>query len=93
MPRNSDIDATAEQVTTTSTPVSYGTTLKADAANTDVVYVGYANTVTAKTAATTDGYPLAAGEEYFVPRCKADDVNKIWVIAGAANQQLFWDYA
>jgi hypothetical protein len=59
-----------------------GVRLKADADNTDVIYVGFHSSVLS-----TTGWALAAGDELPVP---VDDPTKLWVIAGAASQTLYW---
>ncbi len=73
-----------------------GVQIKAAHANTGQVYVGLANTVTANSAAATDGYELSAGEEVFIPAAAlADsaltiDAANIYVIASAASQKVFF---
>lgn len=95
MPSNLDIDATAERLlpddTFTSAP--YGVRIKAGAGNsTNIVYVGFANTVTAGTAAATDGYPLAVNQEWDIPPnlIPDGDASNIWVIGSAANLTAFY---
>ena len=67
-------------------PVQKGVQIKADAANTDILYVGKKG-VTAKSADVSDGIPLAAGEGIFIP---IKDVTKIYIIADAAAQEVYW---
>lgn len=83
---NRDIDATAEQITTTSVVPKFGVLVKADAANTGILYLGNSD-VTAGTTAATDGMPLSAGESVLI---KIDNVNKIYAIGSAANQIAYW---
>ena len=61
-----------------------GVGLKAGSANAGTIYIGPAD-VTAGTNAATDGWPLAAGEEVFLPLA---DPKSIHAIASAASQQL-----
>lgn len=75
----------ATQITNTPFACKRGVGLKAAAANTGTIYVGPAG-VTAGGTAATDGWPLAAGEEIFLP---LDDPRILYAIASAANQQLF----
>jgi hypothetical protein len=65
-------------------PCKRGVGLKADPSNSGTIYVGPSD-VTAGTTAATDGWPLAAGEELFLP---LDDPRALYAIATAANQQL-----
>jgi hypothetical protein len=84
--RKSSVGTSAVQVASTSYRAAKGVQIKADAANSAVVYVGNSD-LTADTADATDGFPLAAGEGLFVP---VDDVNKIYVRGGASGQKVFW---
>lgn len=77
---NSDIDAAPEQLTETDTPLQVGVTLRADLGNTDVVYI-----IASASGTTANGYPLEAGDERFIP---IDNLNKVWLIGGAANQSV-----
>lgn len=77
---NADVDASAEQLTTVSTPLQVGVTLRADLANTDIVYI-----ISSAAGTISTGYPLEAGDERFIP---IDDLNKVWLIGGAANQSV-----
>lgn len=78
---NTDIDATAEQLIATATPLMAGGTVRALSGNTDNVYVGFSSAVTASGAAV--GHLLDAGESIYI---EIDDASKIWAIGGAANQ-------
>jgi len=82
----SSISTTALQITATSTKCVFGVSIKADADNTGIVYVGPKG-VTAGSADATDGYKLKAGEEVFV---QIDDPSKVYVIASAAAQKVWW---
>lgn len=82
------ITASATQLSNAAKTPSYGFTIKADPANTQTVYFGYTNTVTAKTAAATDGMPLAAGEAYYIPLAAANDVNQVWLISASGTQTV-----
>lgn len=79
--KNADIDNAAEALSTSSIGCTNGVLVKADAANAGTVYVG------PEGVAEADGYPLAAGEEVFVP---VDDVAKVYVIASEADQAAAW---
>jgi hypothetical protein len=83
---NRDIDTSAEQITSTSFACKFGVTLKADAANTGILYIGNSD-VTAGTTAATDGIPLAAGESITLP---VTNSNIPYAIASANNQVIYW---
>ena len=83
---NLDIDTTAEQITTTSFAVKRGVAVKADAANSGIVYIGNSD-VTAGTTAGTDGIPLSAGESV---EMEVDNPNKLYAIASANDQKVYW---
>lgn len=63
-----------------------GVQLRAGEANTALVYVGGPD-VTAGSTPATDGFPLAAGEALFVP---IDRIDKLYVVAEAADQDVYW---
>jgi hypothetical protein len=73
------VGTTAVQLTAASTPVKTHPIVKAPAANSGVVYVGNSDAVSP-----TTGMPLSAGDFMPVP---VDDLNKIWLIASAADQK------
>jgi hypothetical protein len=76
--QNTDVDAAAEQLVATATPLMAGITVKALATNTtNIIWVGFSSAVSA-----TTGYPLAGGESVFI---EIDDASKVWVFGGAAN--------
>ena len=83
---NLDIDTVAEQMTATSVTCKIGVNVIADAANDGIIYVGNSD-VTAGTVATTDGYPLSAGDAVFMP---VSNPNKIYCIGSAVNQKIYW---
>lgn len=76
-------------VTNTATRCAKGVQIKAASGNAGVVYIGKSD-VTANTATATDGYPLSAGEEVFVP---TDDAADVFAIASEASQGVFFLYA
>lgn len=80
------IGTSESQVTATAVPVLKGIQLKADAANTGIIYVGKSG-VTDASADGTDGFPLSAGDGLFLP---LDDVSLVYAIASAAAQELYW---
>jgi len=77
---------TAAKVTTRSYELHAGCAIKAAAGNTGTVFVGFRSTLTAGTAASTDGYPLAAGEEF--PFAVADP-SELYQVADAASQDIY----
>lgn len=83
---NLDIDTAAEQITSTSFACKFGLTLKADATNTGILYIGNSD-VTAGSTAATDGIPLAAGESITIP---VTNSNIPYAIASANNQKIYW---
>lgn len=84
--RLSSIGTSAVQLISTTTGCNQGVTIKADANNAGVVYIGR-STVTANSADGTDGFPLAAGEEIFIP---CEDVSYLYAIASTTAQKIFW---
>lgn len=83
---NRDIDTAAEQITATSFACKFGVTLKADAANTGILYIGNSD-VTAGTTAATDGFPLSPGESLTL---EVTNSNIPYAIASANNQVVYW---
>jgi hypothetical protein len=63
-------------------PAVKGLKIKADAANSNAIYVGHDSNVDA-----TNGYPLAAGEEVTV---EVDSLDKVFLVGGAAAQGYAW---
>lgn len=84
--RNGDVDTVAEVLTTQRPRLSRGVQLKAANSNTAVIFVGNSD-VTAGTQESTDGFPLEPGEALFLP---VDSPHKVYLIASAANQGLYW---
>lgn len=74
------VGVTALRLITAATPVRSLTTVKADPANTGVVYL-----ITSGAGTIATGYPLAAGDVVIVD---IDDLNKLWFIASVASQKL-----
>lgn len=83
---NRDIDTSAEQITSTSFACKFGVTLKADIANTGILYIGNSD-VTAGTTAATDGFPLSPGESLTL---EVTNSNIPYAIASANNQVIYW---
>ena len=84
--RKSSIGTSQVQLTTTTRDLSRGVQIKAAAANTGTVYVGNTG-VTVDADDGTDGFPLAAGEGLLV---QVDDPTKVYLIASAAGQKVFF---
>ena len=78
--QNTDIDATAEQLTATSYPATRGVLLYAPSTNSGSVFVGNSSAVL-----TTTGIRIEAGKSLLV---KVNNANLIFVIGSAANQAL-----
>jgi len=80
---------TASALTSSPTPLDYGVTLKADAANSGKVHIGFSGSITTGTASSA-GFQLSAGEGYYITKnaCKGDAAN-IFLIASATTQNLF----
>lgn len=71
----SDIDTTPARLSSDTTKVvNNGIQLLADSTNTDVIYVGYNDTMTAGTADATDGFPIVAGAAIFLPCRHLSDI-------------------
>ena len=83
---NLDIDTAAEQITATSFAAKKGVVVKADLANSGIIYIGNSDVTDGDTAA-TDGIPLSAGESLFV---EVDNPNKLYAIGSAVNQKVYW---
>ena len=84
------IGTTAVQLTTVvlgeTVFLKRGVLIKAASTNTGVVYIGHTN-VTANSADLTDGMPVAAGESVTI---EIDEPSKLYVIASAAGQKVYW---
>jgi hypothetical protein len=83
---NLDIDTAAEQITGTSYPATVGVLFRADADNSGVIYLGNSD-VTAGTTASTDGFPLSAGDGVFL---QISNANLVYGIGSAVNQKIFF---
>jgi hypothetical protein len=79
--QNTDIDTTAEQLTTTSTPCRR-VRVKALASNAGTIYVGDDSSVS-----TTNGYELSAKDDV---KIWIDNVSKIYVVASQVDQKACW---
>jgi len=83
----SAVGAVAVQMTDNSTGTENGVLIKAASTNDGLVYVGDNNGVTAGDTDATDGFELTARESIVVP---IDKPSKIWLIASAAGQKVYW---
>ena len=83
---NLDIDATAEQITSTSFAAKKGVLLKAGIDNSGIIYIGNSD-VTAGGTASTDGMPLSAGESIEI---EVDNPNKLYAIGSTIDQKIYW---
>ncbi len=83
-------DGTAAALGASSITCTTGFLLVANPANSGVVYIGYANTITAGSDALS-GIPLAAGASVFIPKAKAATAAAIYGIGSAASQKCHCD--
>jgi hypothetical protein len=83
---NLSVGTTAVRLTTTDFKCIKGVLVRAPSTNTGNVYVGKSD-VTAGTNANTDGMLLEPGDAVFI---EVDNPNKVYVIASAAGQKVFW---
>jgi hypothetical protein len=86
------VGATAVQLTNVSSEMVKGLLLRAPGSadptpNTHTIWVGTNENVTADSHAETGGMPIIPGAALTIP---AQDANDIWVIAGAAAQDIAW---
>lgn len=77
---NTDVDTTAEQLTTTRIEARVGVVVSADADNAGDIWVGNNSSV-----AVNNGIRLAAGDSVEI---EVDSPHRIWVIASQADQQV-----
>lgn len=77
------VGTTATQITSFSTPTKH-VLLKADMGNSGNIYVGFSSSVSS-----TTGFKLAPGENLSIP---INDLSKIWLIADADGQVLYYIY-
>jgi hypothetical protein len=82
----STVGTTAVQMHSGSILALTGVTVRSSPSNTAMIYVG-PSTVTANTAAATDGIPLKIGESITLA---ITNINLIYLIATAAAQEVFW---
>jgi len=72
-------------------PIVHDITLRADINNTgEEIFIGDSASVTAGSAAATDGFELPPGASITLGRAFAQFTNQIFVIASAATQKVFW---
>jgi hypothetical protein len=86
------VGATAVRLTAFSAEMRKGVLLRAPGdldptPNTHTIWIGTNESVTADSDVETGGMPLVPGAAITVP---AKDANGIWVIAGAASQDIAW---
>src|SRR4051812_43124294 len=91
MPTKSSIGATAVRLTTTTRTPLHDITIRADANNSGIVYVGFGSDMTAGTADATDGFPLNAGDVLSLPVSRIKDPCNVWLIGSAEGQKVQWD--
>jgi len=82
----STVGTTAVQMHSGSILAVTGITVRSSPSNTAMIYIG-PSTVTANTAAATDGMPLKIGESITLA---LTNINLIYLIATAAAQEVFW---
>ena len=87
---NRGVSTTAVALTSAALPNTYEIQIKAGAANTQAIYVGNDNTVTANSDGGTDGYQLAANAEMTVSASMAETTGDVWLIAPSGTQVAFW---
>lgn len=84
----SSIGTSAVQMKASSVPANNGVMVKADIANTGIVYVGSSSSVTAGgTSDSTDGFQLNPGDGIVIT---VDNANDIYLIASVASQRVYW---
>lgn len=88
--RKSSIGTTAVQITSTSTALIMGATVKAARTNAVRVFIGNSD-VTADSTDSTDGMELGPGESVFIP---VDNANKLYAIAeSGSSAKVFMVFA
>ena len=75
------VGTSAVQLTTSSTSLNFGVVIKADPNNSGNVYVGDSSV------STSNGYLLTPGEGIAF---EIDDASKVWLVADADNQKVYW---
>tara|TARA_B100000519_G_C14079056_1_gene360585 strand:+ start:349 stop:645 length:297 start_codon:yes stop_codon:yes gene_type:complete len=79
------ISTTAVKITSTSSYAKRGVQIVATLANTVPVYIGPEGVTAGTSAATTDGYPLQAGESIVIP---VIDPTKIYAITASSTASI-----
>lgn len=80
------VSSTRVAVTSNETNFIRGVLLRASPSNSVSIYIGGAN-VTADTAATSGGFPLAAGDSLFL---EIQDLRSLFVVAASGTSDLAW---
>lgn len=86
------IGTTAAALSTVSRPLKRGLIIRApgsndDATNSEPVYIGGRDSITANTAAATDGFPLVPGASVTL---EVNDVANVYAISESGAQDLAW---
>ena len=79
------IGTTAVQITAVTTNAQRGVQIVADATNTISVFIGPSTVTAGTSSATTDGYPLAAGESIVVPIIEP---SKIYAVTASSTAKI-----
>ena len=85
--RKSSIGTSAVQMTSVSKKILNGVVVKASTSNSGIVYVGNSSGVTADVADATSGFELTPGESV---RVEVSNINKIYLIASALGQKVYY---
>lgn len=87
--RKSDISSTPSRlVSDTTLMANEGVQIIASSANSETIYVGTSNSITAN-AGVNDGFPLIAGAALFLPEVHPAD---IWIVSPSASNLVVWYY-
>jgi hypothetical protein len=89
--QNANVTATtAQQLTTVSNPCPHGLTVQALTGNTQPVWLALSAVAatTAVTTATTQGFPLYAGQFICLSPAVVTDASSLYVVSGATTQGL-----
>lgn len=76
------VGTTPTQISTHKLRVVKSVTIKASLKNKSIVCVGYGSNLTS-----TNGYVLEPGQQITI---EIDELNKVWVVGGEANQDYSW---
>jgi hypothetical protein len=79
------IGTSAVPITSVTTNARRGVQIIADTANTVSVYIGISTVTAGTSAATTDGYPLAAGDSIVVP---VIDATKVYAVTASSTASI-----